>query len=90
MGVIFVLTYAGVALGRIPGLRLDRAGIALAGAAMTMANNMHHIDLRLPMVDLRYAAAFCSTIGVSSCFGAGYGYGPSRTNNAQVMASATS
>ena len=37
MGVIFVLTYAGVALGRIPGLRLDRAGIALTGAAMTMA-----------------------------------------------------
>jgi Na+/H+ antiporter NhaD/arsenite permease-like protein len=37
MAVIFVLTYAGVALGRIPGLRLDRAGIALTGAAMTMA-----------------------------------------------------
>ena len=33
--VILVLTYAGVALGRIPGLRLDRAGIAfLGGAAM--------------------------------------------------------
>jgi len=26
---IFILTYAGVALGRIPGFRLDRAGIAL-------------------------------------------------------------
>jgi Na+/H+ antiporter NhaD/arsenite permease-like protein len=37
MAVIFVLTYAGVALGRFPGLRLDRAGIALTGAAMTMA-----------------------------------------------------
>jgi hypothetical protein len=37
MAVIFVLTYAGVALGRIPGLRLDRAGFALTGAAMTMA-----------------------------------------------------
>jgi Na+/H+ antiporter NhaD/arsenite permease-like protein len=37
MGIIFVLTYAGVALGRIPGLRLDRAGIALTGAALTMA-----------------------------------------------------
>src|SRR5580700_11642526 len=34
---IFVLTYAGVALGRIPGLRLDRAGVALTGAAMMMA-----------------------------------------------------
>src|SRR5215472_7329297 len=37
MGVIFVLTYAGVALGRIPGLRLDRAGVALTGAALMMA-----------------------------------------------------
>jgi Na+/H+ antiporter NhaD/arsenite permease-like protein len=36
-GAIFVVTYAGVALGRIPGLRLDRAGIALTGAALTMA-----------------------------------------------------
>jgi hypothetical protein len=35
--VIFVLTYAGVALGRIPGLRLDRAGIALSGAALMLA-----------------------------------------------------
>ena len=34
---IFILTYAGVALGRIPGLRLDRAGIALTGAALMMA-----------------------------------------------------
>src|ERR1700729_4266089 len=34
---IFILTYAGVALGRIPGLRLDRAGGALTGAAMMMA-----------------------------------------------------
>ena len=31
---IFVLTYGGIALGRIPGLRLDRAGIALLGAAL--------------------------------------------------------
>ncbi len=34
---IFVLTYAGVAIGRFPGLRIDRAGIALTGAAFTIA-----------------------------------------------------
>jgi Na+/H+ antiporter NhaD/arsenite permease-like protein len=34
---IFIFTYAGVALGRIPGLRLDRAGVALTGAALMMA-----------------------------------------------------
>src|ERR1700758_5393241 len=35
--LIFTLTYAGVALGRIPGFRLDRAGIALTGAASMLA-----------------------------------------------------
>jgi Na+/H+ antiporter NhaD/arsenite permease-like protein len=35
--LIFLLTYAGIALGRIPGFRLDRAGIALTGAALMMA-----------------------------------------------------
>jgi Na+/H+ antiporter NhaD/arsenite permease-like protein len=35
--VIFILTYTGVSLGRIPGFRLDRAGIALTGAALMMA-----------------------------------------------------
>jgi NADPH-dependent 7-cyano-7-deazaguanine reductase QueF-like protein len=34
---IFVLTYAGVLLGRIPSLRLDRSGIALSGAALMFA-----------------------------------------------------
>ena len=34
---IFVLTYAGVLLGRIPSLRLDRSGIALSGAALMLA-----------------------------------------------------
>ncbi|WP_192180081.1 anion transporter [Mesorhizobium amorphae] len=35
--LILVLTYAGVAVGRIPGLRLDRAGIALLGGAAMIA-----------------------------------------------------
>ena len=35
--IIFITTYIGVALGRIPGLRLDRAGTALTGAALMMA-----------------------------------------------------
>ena len=35
--IIFILTYAGVSLGRIPGFRLDRAGIALTGSALMMA-----------------------------------------------------
>ncbi|TWI31661.1 hypothetical protein IQ26_04468 [Mesorhizobium tianshanense] len=35
--LILILTYAGVAVGRIPGLRLDRAGIALLGGAAMIA-----------------------------------------------------
>jgi len=35
--IIFILTYTGISLGRIPGFRLDRAGIALTGAALMMA-----------------------------------------------------
>jgi Na+/H+ antiporter NhaD/arsenite permease-like protein len=41
---IFTLTYLGLALGGIPGLRIDRAGIALVGAAAMLAAgvlNMH-------------------------------------------------
>jgi len=29
----FTITYIGLALGRLPGLRIDRVGIALVGAA---------------------------------------------------------
>jgi Na+/H+ antiporter NhaD/arsenite permease-like protein len=35
--VIFVLTYAGIAVGHVPGLKLDRTGIALLGAIAVMA-----------------------------------------------------
>ncbi|HTX23445.1 MAG TPA: SLC13 family permease [Steroidobacteraceae bacterium] len=34
---VFVMTYVAMALGRIPGLKLDRAGAALAGAAAMVA-----------------------------------------------------
>ncbi len=34
---VFILTYIGMALGRVPGLRLDRSGIALIAATMLVA-----------------------------------------------------
>jgi Na+/H+ antiporter NhaD/arsenite permease-like protein len=37
VSTIFGLTYAALALGKVPGLRIDRAGIALVGAAAMMA-----------------------------------------------------
>ncbi len=33
---LFVLTYVGLALGKVPGLRMDRAGIALVGATLML------------------------------------------------------
>jgi Na+/H+ antiporter NhaD/arsenite permease-like protein len=37
VSTIFTLTYLALAVGRIPGLRIDRAGIALVGAAAMLA-----------------------------------------------------
>jgi Na+/H+ antiporter NhaD/arsenite permease-like protein len=34
--VLFIITYAGLALGKVPGLRMDRAGIALVGATLML------------------------------------------------------
>jgi Na+/H+ antiporter NhaD/arsenite permease-like protein len=41
---IFIITYAGLAIGRVPGLRMDRAAIALVGAAAMLATGA--LDLR--------------------------------------------
>ena len=58
--IIFALTYLGVALGRLPGLALDRTGFALLGAiAMVVAGVMstgaafHSLDM--PTLLLLYA-----------------------------------
>ncbi|MEA2756795.1 MAG: hypothetical protein QOJ54_3084 [Aliidongia sp.] len=44
-GVIFVGSYLALAIGRIPGLQIDRAGIALVGAGLMVASGA------LPLVD---------------------------------------
>jgi|HubBroStandDraft_6_1064221.scaffolds.fasta_scaffold199468_2 Na+/H+ antiporter NhaD/arsenite permease-like protein len=38
--IIFVVTYAGLALGKVPGLRMDRAGIALVGATLMLVTGV--------------------------------------------------
>jgi len=50
--VIFVATYAGVALGRVPGLRIDRAGIALVGASLMIAFGTLSLEAAFKAVDL--------------------------------------
>ena len=40
VSTIFGLTYLGLAVGKVPGLRIDRAGIALVGAAAMLASGV--------------------------------------------------
>jgi Na+/H+ antiporter NhaD/arsenite permease-like protein len=47
----FTLTYAGLALGRLPGLRTDRTGIALAGAALILATGVLTFEQAVAAVD---------------------------------------
>jgi Na+/H+ antiporter NhaD/arsenite permease-like protein len=50
--VIFAATYVVVALGRVPGLRLDRTGAAVVGAAFMVAFHVVSPDEAFRMVDL--------------------------------------
>ena len=42
--VLFTATYIGLALGKIPGLRIDRAGIALVGATLILVFGMLSLE----------------------------------------------
>jgi Na+/H+ antiporter NhaD/arsenite permease-like protein len=41
---VFAATYIGLALGRLPGLRIDRAGIALVGASLMLATGALNLE----------------------------------------------
>jgi Na+/H+ antiporter NhaD/arsenite permease-like protein len=47
----FTLTYAGLALGKLPGLRIDRAGIAWVGAAGMLATGVLSFDDAVSAID---------------------------------------
>jgi Na+/H+ antiporter NhaD/arsenite permease-like protein len=49
---IFVSTYVALAIGRVPGLTLDRAGIALVGAALMVACGALPLDDAYKAIDL--------------------------------------
>ncbi len=49
---VFVLTYVGIALGRFPGLRLDRTGCAVVGAALMVACGVVRPEEAYRLVDL--------------------------------------
>jgi Na+/H+ antiporter NhaD/arsenite permease-like protein len=50
--VIFVGSYLSLAIGRIPGLRIDRAGIALVGASLMIASGALPLEDAYRAVDL--------------------------------------
>src|SRR5208282_1174134 len=56
--VIFVLTYAGLALGKVPGLRMDRAGIALVGATLMLVTGMLSLDQAVSTDSIDYKTLF--------------------------------
>ena len=47
----FTLTYAGLTLGRLPGLRIDRTGIALVGTALILATGVLTFDEAVRAID---------------------------------------
>ncbi|HIJ90625.1 MAG: SLC13 family permease [Desulfobulbaceae bacterium] len=49
---IFIITYLGVAIGRIPGLMLDRTGIALLGAIAMIASGTVPLTGAMAAIDL--------------------------------------
>jgi Na+/H+ antiporter NhaD/arsenite permease-like protein len=50
--IIFIGSYVALAIGRIPGLRIDRAGIALAGAGLMVASGALSLPEAYAAIDL--------------------------------------
>ena len=51
-GLIFVATYAVIAIGRLPGSRLDRTGAALLGASLMVASGTLSLEEAYRAIDL--------------------------------------
>jgi Na+/H+ antiporter NhaD/arsenite permease-like protein len=51
-GLIFVATYAVIAIGRLPGSRLDRTGAALVGASLMVASDALSLEEAYRAIDL--------------------------------------
>ena len=51
-GIIFAGSYLALAIGRVPGLRIDRAGIALVGAGLMVASGALPLEDAYKAIDL--------------------------------------
>jgi Na+/H+ antiporter NhaD/arsenite permease-like protein len=50
--VVFVASYLALAIGKIPGLSIDRAGVALVGAGLTVASGVLSLEDAYKAIDL--------------------------------------
>src|SRR4051794_35359653 len=66
--IVFVLVYLGMALGRIPGLRLDRTGVALLGLIVLLASEDLSLDEAGRAVDMPTIALLFALMIVSAQF----------------------
>jgi Na+/H+ antiporter NhaD/arsenite permease-like protein len=55
---IFVTTYVGLALGKVPGLRMDRAGIALVGATLMLVTRTLSLEQAVGTDSIDYKTLF--------------------------------
>ncbi|MET0598635.1 MAG: SLC13 family permease [Mesorhizobium sp.] len=68
--VIFVVSYAAIALGSLPGFRLDRTGVALVGAIALIATGGISMDAAWQSVSFATMALLFALMVVSATFGA--------------------
>ena len=65
---VFILVYAGMILGEIPGLALDRSGIALLGAIAILASGRLTLDEAVLAVDAHTLALLFGLMVISAQF----------------------
>jgi Na+/H+ antiporter NhaD/arsenite permease-like protein len=66
---VFVATYIGMALGRVPGLRIDRTGIALIAATVLIASGTIGLNAAAGFVDLATMMLLFGLMILSAQFG---------------------
>jgi di/tricarboxylate transporter len=51
--VVFAASYLALAIGKVPGLAIDRAGVALVGACLMVASGVMSLEDAYQTVDMR-------------------------------------
>lgn len=67
--IVFALTYLGMAIGRVPGLKVDRTGIALLGAATLLAGGVVDARVAASSIDLATLVLMFGLMILSAQFG---------------------